>query len=216
MLRLLGLAITIPFILALGALLLSPYAKRIDYRPSSLETGQVPTSLPINILSLNGLLRGTFEVKWPPTVISARANLPPPFNKFVAGTVPDAFQLRSFSRLDPGLAKYAELPATARQYDVCLYDPLGGFWRSDYYYRGEPAEFNTKFIVHLTSKSQFLTTVEVMEFQPQVRAGKRFGFSAHTGPLPGYFDDIRWVHPTAREQSQLLAIISEEAQKRAR
>jgi hypothetical protein len=185
-------------------LFLYPWMNRIEHRTASREE-TVSGTVGINVTTFNHLIHHVFDMRpYPPAPPPNR--MPPPFDKFVADEHIPA--TRAFSVLDPALAAYIALPDDAKENDVYLYDPLNRAWTSsEYYYLGKPAQFSTKFIVHLTAAENAKTIVEILEYQPQAIAGYYFGWSAHTGPVPGFFGDSRWVAPTNAERRVLLSIL---------
>ncbi len=107
---------------------------------------------------------------------------------------------------NPALERYWQLGDAARKDDFVL-SPRGDvFWSSsEYTYRGKPAPFSCSFVIHLEPVEGTATRLEVIEASPIVRAGKWFGWSAHTGPFPRFFDDIRPVAPTVEDRQELLS-----------
>jgi hypothetical protein len=47
--------------------------------------------------------------------------------------------------------------------------------------------------------------VEVIEYQPTIKAGRTFRIAGHSGP--GFYADIRFVEPTARDRQRVLEAI---------
>lgn len=186
------------------AVLLYPRTKHIEHRSADRSSTRLSGLVSVDVLTLNRRIRKIFD--------SDRSRLTPPFDNFIIGAdLPDSIQLRAFAKLDPFLAAYAGTTEAARQYDVYVYDPLTRFWASsEYYYRGVPAPFLAKFIVHLTPVLENETSMDILEFQPQIQVGKYFGWSAHTGLAPGLLDDLRWVAPSTTERKQLLEMLAAE------
>jgi hypothetical protein len=121
--------------------------------------------------------------------------------------VPNDFQMRAAAESNPPLARYASLPAERRRNDLFLYEPTGDYyWTSDYAWKGRPVKFRCAFLVHLEAAGEGHSTVEVIQYQPTVWMGDRFGFSAHA-VLPGFYNDLRPVAPTTRDSDALLGVI---------
>lgn len=193
-------------LLVAGAVIFFSCAKSIQHRNGGpMSSTRIRSTLPFDIARVKETIETVFLIQVP----SARSGLPPPFNRFVAGTVPGDFQLSSFSSSNPLLKAYVSTAGQNRKFDVYLYDPLTRFWQSfEYSYGGIPADFNCKFIVHLIPANDSSTVVEILEFQPQIRAGRSFGWSAHSGPIPGFFDNLRTVEPTVTDRQRLLSIVT--------
>jgi hypothetical protein len=105
---------------------------------------------------------------------------------------------------DEALLRYASVHEERRRDDLLLNCKVGPFWPSEYRSpRGVPLPFITDFIIHLDSVSPESTRVEVIEYFPQVKAGKRFGFG-HDALLPGFIDDVRSVPPTTQDRLHVL------------
>ncbi len=123
---------------------------------------------------------------------------------------PDDFQLKARSTQDAELRTYAALPASARRLDFYLSEPTGDYyWPSEYSYRAQPAQFRASFIVHLEPQQPAGTKIEVLEYGPTIWVGEKFGWSAHTGPVPGFFHDIRVVAPTTADRKEVLKKIQQ-------
>jgi hypothetical protein len=114
-------------------------------------------------------------------------------------------QSRFDSDNNPALKRYSQLSVARRNDDFVLF-PLGNlYWpSSEYSYRAKPAAFSCSFILHFEAVTNTATRVEIIEASPVVKAGKRFGWSAHTGPFPQFFDNIRFVAPTIEDRQELL------------
>jgi hypothetical protein len=122
---------------------------------------------------------------------------------------PDDFQLKAWSREDLQLRRYLELPANRKKDDLYLFEPTGDYyWPSEYFYRGEPAKFRSSFILHLEPQAS-QTKMEIIEYLPEIWAGEKFDWSAHAGPIPGFFHDIRIVAPTTADRTEVLKKIQE-------
>src|SRR5207253_699271 len=92
--------------------------------------------------------------------------------------------------------------------DLYLAEVTGDYyWLSEYRYRGQPAKFRCAFIVHLEPAAKTRARVQVIEYLPELWVGKVFGFSAHGGPIPGFYYDIRFVAPTASDRAAILKAI---------
>jgi len=123
---------------------------------------------------------------------------------------PDDFQLTAVSKQDAELRRYAALPAGSRRQDFYLLEPTGDYyWASEYYYRGEPARFRCNFIIHLEPQEAARSKIEIFEYVPSIWVGEKFGWSAHTGPIPGFFYDIRFSAPTTADRAEVLTKILE-------
>jgi hypothetical protein len=122
-----------------------------------------------------------------------------------SNNVGDDHQLLAHSDHNLALRRYLEVRSDLRKNDFYLLPPTDFYWpSSEYVYRGKPAPFACGFIVHLQATGSSMTRVEVIETLPLVKIGRRLGISAHTGPLPWFFDDIRPVAPTTEDRLELL------------
>jgi hypothetical protein len=121
-------------------------------------------------------------------------------------TLPDDFQLASGAHGDPAMARYLELPAERRAGDLFLFHPLDLYWPSEDSVGGRPVDFTCHFVLHLEPAGPGRTLVEVLEYQPTVRVGKKLAWAAH-GIGPAYVDRLLPVAPTAVDRSRLLARI---------
>jgi hypothetical protein len=199
--------ITILLLLAAGfvVLLLYPSFKHIEKR--AVSASEVSAELPYSVDTVSG----TIQKLWPSALSQSDPDrsLLEPFNMLRTSRMPDDFFLVHAHPDDPALRKYAALDPGLRKYDVYLYEPTEtNYWPSEYYYRGKPAEFATGFIIHLEADGPATTKIEVFEYRPRIRVGSYFGWSAHTGPVPGKFADVRWVAPTTKDRAELLTILT--------
>ena len=122
----------------------------------------------------------------------------------------DDYQLRANSSDNPALQRYSQLSPESRRDDFYLFARSDPYWpSSEYTYRGKPAQFTYNFIIHLEDTGNSTTKLEVIEAWPYVKMGKRFGWSAHTGPFPQFFDDIRQVPPTTEDRQELLEALEQ-------
>jgi hypothetical protein len=128
------------------------------------------------------------------------------FDSHTSEHTSDDYQLRAHSAGNPALQRYVELSPDLRENDFFLLLPATDFYwpSSEYVYRGKPALFACGFIIHVQDVAGSATKLEVIETSPLVKIGKRIGVSAHTGPLPQLFDDIRSVAPTTEDRLELL------------
>jgi hypothetical protein len=118
------------------------------------------------------------------------------------------YQLRTHSEHNPALQRYLEIKSELRNRDFYLLPSPDFYWpSSEYIYSEAPAQFTCGFIIHLQPTGESTTKMEVIETLPLVKIGKRLGVSAHTGPLPWFFDDIRPVAPTTEDRLDLLSEI---------
>lgn len=123
---------------------------------------------------------------------------------------PEDYLLRANSQDNPALQRYLEKDPALKQGDFYLFTPLDFYWpSSEYIYRQRPAEFTSNFVIHLEDIGNATTRVEAIEYLPTVRIGKRIGWSAHTGPFPQFFWDIRRVQPTTEDREELLSALEE-------
>jgi hypothetical protein len=120
---------------------------------------------------------------------------------------PDDTQMQVYARKDPLLRAYLTLNPALKKNDFSLVAYSDYYWSSEYYYGNEPAKFRCNFIIHLAPKDNAHTKIEILEYEPRIWVGKKVGFSAHTGPLPGVFYDIRDVRPTTTDRIDLLDLI---------
>jgi len=177
-------------------------AKRIEH--GAVSHSSVSANIPGDV---DTVARAISEL-WPQWPTTPPPKLDSPFDRFVRGAMPSDFDLGESATLDPELAAYVKTGSQERHFDVYIYDPLHGYWpTSEYSYNGRPAEFTSAFIIHLASSGTNETNIGLIEYQPQVSAGSRFGWSAHSGPLPGFTSDVRWVAPTTEDRRHLLATI---------
>ena len=140
-----------------------------------------------------------------------RARLESPFDTLVLAepsdpVFPDDEQIKLHVAGNEPLARFAaQLPA-ARGHAFYLSEPTGNvYWPSEYVHDGKPADFRSAFIVHLRTESENATTVEVIEYQPMIKVGRRFRIG-HNGP--GFYADIRDVEPTARDRQRMLEAVT--------
>jgi hypothetical protein len=108
---------------------------------------------------------------------------------------------------NPALSRYVEIAPSLRERDLYLYHVLDKYWESEYFWEGNPAKFNCKFIIHLEPQGGDETKIEIFQFQPVVWVGKSFGLSGHGGV--GWHRDMRFVEPTVKDSADLLRIIGE-------
>jgi hypothetical protein len=121
------------------------------------------------------------------------------------GLLPDDVQLLAAAADNPALGAYAAADAAERRRDFFLSDLSDEYRPSEYFWRGRPAPFQTDFIVRLQPAAAGGTRLEIVEYRPRVRLGKRFDLRGHHGP--GFYCDIRFVAPTVRDRRELLALV---------
>ena len=127
------------------------------------------------------------------------------FDSHTSEHTSDDYQLRAHSADNPALQRYVELSPDLRKDDFYLLPATDFYWpSSEYVYHGKPALFACGFIIHVQDVAGSATKLEVIETSPLVKVGKRIGLSAHTGPFPQLFDDIRSVAPTTEDRFDLL------------
>ena len=89
-----------------------------------------------------------------------------------------ALQKESTANLDIG--KYEQLTDESKAADIFLYRDVDYFWQSDYVDRaGAVLPFGCSFIIHFGTHGPRETAIEVLEYQPTVRNGKRWGLGQH-------------------------------------
>jgi hypothetical protein len=125
-------------------------------------------------------------------------------------TFPDDFQARTHSTDNPALERYVTLPPAQRENDLYLWDPQSRYWTSEYRSGNKPLEFRTNYILHFTAAGPNSTSVDVIEYLPEVRAGRAFRLGGHAGP--GFYDDVRAVAPTGSDRLRVLEIVERLAQ----
>ena len=128
---------------------------------------------------------------------------------------PDDYQLQTQPD-NQGLARYVAIDPAARKRDfyltppaACPPDSSGNtdcYWESEYQYQGQPAKFRCSFIIHLEPQSKNATRISILEYLPEVWAGKEFAILGHAGP--GFYRDIRTVPPTNLDRVDVLKIIT--------
>jgi hypothetical protein len=140
-----------------------------------------------------------------------RSRLESPFNTFELAEgsdplFPDDEQIKLHVTGNTALAKFASQLPFVRADAFYLYEPSGNvYWPSEYLHDGKPAEFRSAFIVHFRRESEAATNVEVIEYLPVIKIGRRFKVG-HNGP--GFYADIREVEPTALDRQRLLAALT--------
>jgi hypothetical protein len=163
---------------------------RIEHRLAS------PASSLTVPVSVSVLLKALDQVPLP---------LPPPFSEFRLRRVgsplfPEESQLRAWTASNKDLDEYLRIRPERRVNDFFLAAPEDLFWMSEFSRSGIELPFRSNFLVHL-SPSPGGTTLSVFEFLPQVKLGKRFGFTRHG---PGVYEDLVWVGPTNSDKQKLL------------
>jgi hypothetical protein len=118
--------------------------------------------------------------------------------------LPDDAMIRANTRDDPSIRRYLDLPPERRRHDLFLYRPLDVYWLSEYRVRGKPAPFNCHFILHLEPDGPGKTRIEVLEYRPMVKAGRKLRALAPHGAGPGFVSDLHLVPPTTRDRVELL------------
>ena len=140
-----------------------------------------------------------------------RGTLEGPFNTFELAEgseplFPDDEQIKLHVAGNDALARFASQLPSVRADAFYLFEASGdAYWPSEYLYEGKPADFRSAFIVHVRRESETTTNVEVIEYLPVIRVGRRFKVG-HNGP--GFYADIREVEPTARDRQRLLAALT--------
>ena len=161
--------------------------------------------MPLNAQVLSERLNRFFGSKSPK---------PKPFDRFKLAKLgdeyfPQDFQLKHYN--DPLLNTYVAIAQSLKQYDLYLYDHSDAddsesYWTSEYYYNDATARFRCNFIIHLESKDNDSTRVEIFEYVPRVWLGKKFSMGPHG---PGMHLNIRDVESTTKDRVELLKLIKE-------
>jgi hypothetical protein len=120
---------------------------------------------------------------------------------------PDDDQLKKLAVRDHLIRRYLALSSGLRSNDFSLTAFPNFYWPSEYFYNNTQAKFRCNFIIHLQPRSNTGTNIEILEYEPQIWVGNKIGVSAHTGPVPGVFYDIRDVDPTTLDRVELLGWI---------
>jgi len=140
-----------------------------------------------------------------------RGTLESPLNTFELAEgseplFPDDEQIKLHVAGNDALARYASQLPFVRADAFYLNEPSGNvYWPSEYVFDGKPADFRSAFIVHFRRESETTTNVEVIEYLPRIRVGRRFKVG-HNGP--GFYADIREVEPTALDRQRLLTALT--------
>jgi hypothetical protein len=109
--------------------------------------------------------------------------------------------------MDTFVERYVRIATELRDRDLYLYEPSGDyFWDSEYFYKGQPAQFRCSFLIHLEPAAGSGTKVEIFEYQPTIWVGEYFGLSAHA-VLPTMLHDIRPAQPTTTDRKEVLQMI---------
>jgi hypothetical protein len=146
-----------------------------------------------------------------------RRTLPDPFNQMVAVelTLPGYSPDWLVTYVDPGdfLKDYKALPASVRNNDLWVEDPIGDtYWRSEYQGPDGPVRFRCGFILHFADATAG-TTIEAYESVPEIWAGEHWAWAMH-GIGFSRFHDIRFVEPTVHDRIRVLDLIDEILKKR--
>ena len=171
----------------------------VDRRGTAETPAQIAAVLPVQPGQaqerlLGGLAQALVDSRF--SGLEVAANRDPLF--------PDPAQQRLNSEGNPGLARYAALPADAKTLDLYLHDPLDRYWTSEYELDGAPVRFRCDFLLHL-EPADGGTRVEVIEYLPKVWPRDHFLLLGRHGP--GRYRDIRTVEPTVRDREELLATV---------
>ena len=183
---------------------LLPRFQKVEKR-SSVSSSSVAETVPGNEQVLSGRISRFFETK---------SQKPKPFERFKLAKYgeeffPQDFQIQHYN--DPILKTYLSIEPASKRNDLYLYDfsdadDPDSYWLSEYYYRGAPARFRCNFIIHLETKSNDSTRIEIFEYAPRVWLGNRFSMGPHG---PGMHLDIRDVESTTKDRIELMKLIKE-------
>jgi hypothetical protein len=215
--RTLGITLTIAVLLSAGTLtyLFNAWKfKKIERRGAQQEA--VAATLPVGLEGVTVAVRQAFDATGAtPAVCAHEERFICAFSLYHADDplFPDAFQLHASAERasDTALKRYAALAPEKKQNDSHLYEPTGNhYWTSEYYWNQQPAEFRSGFIVHLELQENSATRVEVYEYLPSIRVGKKLSFNRHGPPVPGLYADIRFVAPTTSDRQAVLRAIDEQ------
>jgi len=195
---------------ALAALLFYPCFKKITLQASPGPTATVAV-IDGSLDEVHARTRAAYAKGMDPGFAAAADGrgvvVSAAFRFFPAGDAmfPADYQLRAWTANNPDLRAYLDLPAGSRSKDLYLAEVTGDYyWLSEYRYQALAVKFRCAFILHLESMDALHTRLQVLEYLPEVWAGERFGWSAHTGPVPGFFHDIRVVGPTTTDRAMVL------------
>jgi len=103
------------------------------------------------------------------------------------------------------LERYAGLDDEGRRLDFFVRGPSKA-WPSEYLKNGKPADFNTDFIVHLSSVDDGATRIEVIQYAPRVTVGRGFELFGRQ-VLPELTRDRRAVAPTTKDREEMLELV---------
>lgn len=119
---------------------------------------------------------------------------------------PEDIQMKAYISNNKSLANYLMLPASAREQDLYVYNVSGDYWitTDEYHCNGEPAKFQSNFLIHLSRKRQKQTMIEIIQYQPNVWCGREFYEGRHG---PGWYNNVKWVSPTKKDSQELLQAI---------
>ncbi len=109
--------------------------------------------------------------------------------------------LGSLIKDDPAMDRYLRLPPEARKDDILLQGGGVSEWYSEYTAFGKLLPFYCDFIIHLQEDGPGQTRVEVLEYNPRVKFGKRFVIG-HGGPA--FVTDAKLVSPTTKDRVEML------------
>jgi hypothetical protein len=215
--RTLGITLTVAVLLSAGALtyLFNAWKfKKIERRGAQQEV--VAATLPVSLEEAAGAVRQAFGATGAtPAGCGHEEKFLCALSLYQADDAlfPDAFQLRTSAERarDTALKRYAALALEKKQNDFYLYEPTGDYyWRSEYYYNQQPAEFRSGFIVQLEPQEDSVTKIEVYEYLPAIRVGRKLSLNRHGPPVPGFYADIRFVAPTTSDRQAVLRLIDEQ------
>jgi hypothetical protein len=103
------------------------------------------------------------------------------------------------------LERYSGLDDEGRRLDFFVRGPSKG-WPSEYLHGGKPADFNTDFIVHLSSVDDGTARIEVIEYAPHVTVERGFELFGRQ-VLPEFTRDRRPVAPTTKDREEMLELV---------
>ena len=201
----LQIALSLPLFMMAVIFLPHPLSKMIEHRPAG-SAKCAGTILPYDALTISTHVKKVWSLPTHPLELPGNRSMPMPLNHLFATEVPDQWHVRDW-KSDASLRRYFGLASESRRNDTALEDPSGEYWPSEYYSNGKPVGFHASFIMHLEPAGPSETIIDVIEYNCQIWVGETFGWSSHTGPVPGWFRDTRWVAPTDKDRCDVLNAI---------
>lgn len=120
---------------------------------------------------------------------------------------PGQLRLKSHTKNNPGLTRYARRPTADRMRDLYVIT-VSHVWHTEYTRGGEIADFSTDFLIQIDPLTEEQTRVEIIEYAPCI-LGRWRGRACGRHLVPEVWRKKIPVEPTTRHRQQVLDAVAQ-------